>query len=261
MESHGVLLYCITDSINRDFSSIPSMDEKNRMYKIMYNDLSGIVSDVSLDEYGEENINKHGEDAVWLVEKAENFMKILIELNKDSVIIPMKFLTIFKSRERVNDILKEKYDDFKMGLQKLQGFEEWSIKIYCDKEYFKANCMGDIIRRFEEGIGGKPKGVSFMLRKKFDSELDEKVQSRIMNTSNDLIDEVKAFCKDIRSSRLLGKELTGRNEGMFINCSIMLDKKGKREVQNLIDNTMGEFKKQGFIIDFTGPWPPYNFCS
>lgn len=260
MESSGVLLYCVAGRDAGCLSVIPSIDEECNLYKVEYRDINGIVSDVSFEEYGEENLKIHGEDVGWLTGKAEKFMNTISAINYKTTIIPMKFLTIFNSTGRVLETLKDKYEDFEKKLKELRNKREWSVKIYCDHKTYKSNCMEEEIEEFEKSLKGKPKGMSYLLRKKFESLMDDMVQEKILNTANSIAGEIEKGCFRMVSNKLLSRELTGRKEQMLLNCALLVCCEDEDSIVKQVDKIRERYKKQGFIIDCTGPWPPYSFC-
>lgn len=261
MVSDGVLLYCISNTFDVKLSGIAGMDGCSRLYAIEYKNLYAIVSNVSLEEYGQENIKAKGEDVKWITEKAQIFMNIILSINETSNIIPMKFLTIFNTEERVQEIIEENHEDFTRNFEKLVGSEELSLKIYCNDKVFKDNSMKEEIDKFEKSLMGKAKGAAFFLRKKFDSELNNKVQSKICTLANSMVNGAQEFAIDMKSNKLLAKELTGIDLGMILNCAFLVNSKDKENFIDYIKALQTKYEQEGFLIEYSGPWPPYNFIN
>lgn len=261
MENKGILVYCITDKCDDSINEIVGMDGINKLYYIMSNDLYAITSDVDLEEYGEDSMAEKSEDVEWLKEKATIFMDIILKTSVTSSIIPMKFLTIFTSCDRVKSIINDNLDQFLHNFEIIKNREELSVKIYCDDKVYKENIMGDEIRKFEQTLVGKPKGAAFFLKKKFEGELDDKISNRICDAANSFANKISNYAVEMKSNKTLAKEISGVDIPMILNCAYLVDRDQKEKMSTRIDELTEEYEKDGFRIEFSGPWPPYNFCE
>ena len=257
----GILLYCITNDLNKGIFDISGMDGKGKLYGIESAGLYAVVGDVALEEYGEEAMAEKGEDVEWLKEKAVMFMNIILKLHTLSDIIPMKFLTIFTSLERVKNVINENLEIFLHNFEKIQNREELSVKIYCDAKKYKDKMMGAEIANFEKSLAGKPKGAAFFLKKKFDSELDDRVSSRICNIADSFTEGLKDFAAEMKSNKLLAKEITEIPTPMILNCAFLIDNEKQELFNEKIEELKNEYEDSGFMIDLSGPWPPFSFCE
>lgn len=261
MSEKGILVYSISNSFNASLLNEAGIDGEGRLYAIKSENLFAVVSDVGLDEYSEEAMAEKSEDIGWLKEKAQIFMNIMLKISGVSCIIPMKFLTIFTSEDRVKGMIGENYEQFTRNFDKIDGRSEVSVKIYCDGKLYKENIMGEEIKAFEKTLAGKPKGAAFFLKKKFEGELDDKLQNRICRKANDFSNELKMYAEDMKSNKILAKEITGVETPMVLNCAFLVDAKQKETLAAAVRKISDENVGSGFSLEFSGPWPPYSFCE
>lgn len=261
MDQKGILLYCITNMLDERICEISGMNKANQLYSIEHSGFYAIVSDVSLEEYGEEAMAEKAEDIDWLKEKAVVFMDIILKINSICSIIPMKFLTIFTTEDRVKNVISENHEQFLHNFNKIKDREELSLKIYCDDKKYKNKVMGEEIKKFEESLIGKPKGATFFLKKKFEGELDDKIQSRIYNVANQIADHINSLAVEMKTNKLLAKEITGITEQMILNCAFLIDSDKQTQISESIDELKGDYEDNGFMIELSGPWPPFSFCE
>ncbi len=257
----GILLYCIANKLNEDILGINGMDGNGKLYSIECCGLYAIVGDVSLEEYGEEAMADKGEDVEWLKEKAVMFMDIILKIHTLSNVIPMKFLTIFHSEERVKNIITENLELFIHSFERINNRDELSVKIYCDGKKYKDKVMGEEIDGFEKSLAGKPKGAAFFLKKKFDSELDDRINNRICSIANSFIESLNSFAVEMKSNKIIAKEITGISTPMRLNCAFLIDKEKQEQFASKIDELKSQNKENGFMIEMSGPWPPFSFCE
>jgi hypothetical protein len=261
MENKGILVYCIANQYDESLKELAGMDENGRLYAVGSRGLFAIVSDVSLLEYDDENMTEKGEDIEWLKEKAQRFMDIILKINVTTSIIPMKFLTIFTSEDRVRGVLDDNFEKFTGTFEKINGCEELNVKVYCDDKLYKEKMMGEEIKAFDASLAGKPKGAAFFLKKKFEGELDDKLQDKIYKIANGFAEELGRSCVEMKSNKVLAKEITGVAAPMVLNCAFLVNATQKEELSATGDRLTQEYAGSGFSFDFSGPWPPYSFCE
>lgn len=190
----GLYLYCVRKRINTPFPfSTKGIDETLEVFTLPYQELEAVVSKISLEDFDSEAIQtKAQEDLKWIKEKAVIHEKVIEEaMRKDEEIlslIPMKFGTIFKEEKALKETLHKHYEQFTATLEKLEGKQEWGVKIYLtDKEKFEQVIKekSAVIREKEKEIASLPEGMAYfmegelkeLLTKEKDREIRE-VQKR-----------------------------------------------------------------------------------
>jgi len=48
---------------------------------------------------------------------------------------------------------------------------------------------------------------------------------------------------------------------MVLNAAFLLNKKRIKEFDSIVAYLKTKYAHKGLEFDWTGPWPPYNFCS
>ena len=263
MENTGILVYCITEEFNGFDGQLPAiegLDGGSPLYAVTAGGLSAVVSDVPLEEYGGEKMAENGENIEWLKEKAARFMEIVMEVMARTSVIPMKFLTIFLTEDRVVESLEAHRADFSEAFGRISGRDEYSVKIYCDESAYKEATLAEEVRNFEDSLAGKPKGAAFFLKKKFETELDEKLRGRICGLTNGFAEALSALASDMKINKNLAKEMTGVAIPMVLNCAFLVGAGQREAFAGEIEKIRNRYGKSGFLIELSGPWPPYSFC-
>jgi hypothetical protein len=261
MENKGILVYCIAERFDESLTGTDGMDGAGRLYSVCEKGLFAVSSDVSLDEYGEESMTEKGMDINWLKEKAQIFMDIILKINGTCSIIPMKFLTIFTSEERVRGVIDDNLEQFTRNFIKIKNRVELSVKVYCDSKRFKEAKMGEAVTAFEATLAGKPKGAAFFLKKKFETEMDGRIQDKICETANGFADKLAQFSAKTRLNKILAKEISGVDIPMILNCAFLVDTRQQDEFADAVSELGAQYRDSGFYVERSGPWPPYSFCD
>ena len=204
-------------------------------------------------------MSEKSEDIEWIKQKAEIFMDIMLGISEYASIIPMKFLTIFSSEERVKEAGRENYEQIKTKLNRIKGKTEMSVKFYCDEKTFKQTAMQEEISAFEKSLAGKPQGAAYFLRKKFESEMSERIQKSICKAADSMAGEMKSLAADMQINKNLAREITGIDVPMVLNCAFLIDANDREAFDNRAKELSDQYKATGFLVECSGPWPVYSF--
>jgi len=222
--------------------------------------LGAVVSRVPLSQFGETVLEKNLQDLCWLEEQVRLHQELLRQIMQEDTVIPMKFGIIFRSEERISEILQERREHFQEILKLLAGRGEWGVKGYYRREkmhqYLSSRGAAP-----ECGQGGAGMGKAYLLRKK----LEEGLESRAADYSRQIGEEAYARLK-VHSvaatlNKLLSRNVTGREEELFLNAAFLVAGNSHRSFRHTVENFNTEFGSQGIFLEVSGPWPPYSFVD
>lgn len=263
----GLYLYGICSSIKIKRLATKNIGKgigEGKAFPTPYKDIEAIVSEVSLEEFGSEEIQKRAaEDLEWIKEKALMHEKVIETAMKNfgGLIIPMKFGTIFKDRKTLNGSLKKDYLMFKGLLKSLEGKEERSVKIYCKSELFENEIKkkSSTIRSKLEEIKSLSAGRQYFLEGEINEMAKKEARNFINNCLSLFLGKLKGLAEELKENKILGKELTQRKDPMIFNGAFLVKKEKVDGFQGEIQKLRAEYEKIGFIFESSGPWSPYNF--
>jgi len=261
----GFYLYCIREKTNSNFPA--KGIDGGVVFAIPYQDLEAIVSHVSLDKFGSEEIQKKAqEDLKWIKEKAQIHEYIIEQAMRAGPnlisVIPMKFGTIFKAEESLKESLSSHYEQFRNSLEKLKGKQEWGIKVYFKEDIFRKNIedKNETILAKKKEIKSMPKGIAFFAQK----QIDEIVNQERGKELDGIIEEIYkclgqlAFSKN--KDKLLEKGFTGKIEEMVLNAFYLIEEKELAQFQEKVEEIKGKYNSKGIEVGMNGPWPSYHFA-
>lgn len=266
--SNFYYLYCLKDKHLAKFS-LKGMDKK-RVYTLGYKNIEAVLTEVNSKEFESQKVKaKLEKDLKWTEEKVRNHQAVIEEAMKGSTVIPLKFLTLYKTKEKIKQILEEKYNEFQELLGKLKDKEEWGLKIYVvDKEK-----LAEAIKKEDEElikmgkeIIGKPEGVKYFFEKKIEEKIKEKLDEQLDDYTKDIFDTLSHFSKEKPVvNKILPAELTAKNKElpqkeMIFNVSYLIPKEKVDEFQKTVERIHHHiYFPKGLWLECSGPWPPYSF--
>jgi len=266
----GLYLYCIRKRIDTPSSfSAKGIDEKHVVTTIAFQELEAVVSDVSLEEFASEEIQKKAqEDLKWIKEKAIAHEKVIEEAMRrnDKVLslIPMRFGAIFKDLTSLEEALKKDYSKIKEVLERIRGRQEWSVKAYLkDKKIFEQviKNKNKAIKEKEKEIASLPEGMAYFMEEELKEVISKEIERELNNITEFFFESLSKQAVSSVKSKILEKELTGRREPMVLNAAYLVPEEKIEDFKKELENLNQKIQAKGFCIEYSGPWPAYNFTS
>jgi len=253
-------LYCVTKikPCRADFKEIGI-----KIYPIYFQGIYAVVGKVSSREFSEDNLKKNLADMEWVEKKVRQHERVIEEIMKEATTLPFKFATVFRAEKNVQELLDLHNDRFKKIISDIEGKEEWGLKVYCDVKKFKEAIVkeDEKVKEIDREISSAGKGKAYLLKKKKDGFIDNILDKRISECTQDSFDRLKRQSEDVKINKLLSKEVTQKEERMVLNAAFLIQKKGIKEFDNILAYLKTKYGDKGLEFNWTGPWPPYNFCS
>ncbi len=72
-------------------------------------------------------------------------------------------------------------------------------------------------------------------------------------------EDFKKQAIDSVKNKILGKELTGRQEPMVLNVAYLIPEEKIKDFKKEAQRLNQEIQANGFSLEYSGPWPAYNF--
>ena len=197
-----------------------------RVYLVTSGGVSAVVSDVPLEEFGEETIERNLARIEWIAATAQAHQQVLAAVSGAGAILPMRLCTIYRDRDRVREMLEEHQDKFAAALARLDGKDEWGVKLYSDPETLRAKAieLSEEVRSFSSQIEGKSPGAAYFLKKRLE-------------------------------------EMTGSEMERIQDAAYLVTREGTQQFREELDAIRREGDGRGFTYELSGPWPPYNFAA
>jgi len=220
----------------------------SRLDVVGHRGLEAVVSDVDLDEYGEEPLRRNLERLEWLEEVARIHDSVIHAVNALGPTAPLRLATICLDDEGVRRRLDEWRFALQQILDRVEGRSEWSVKVFAPERSEPA-AVGST-----SGLGG----AEYLRRKRAATEeraAAEEVAARVGDEVHDALSSAS-----VASRRLHPQDprLTGRAGAMLLNGAYLVDADGGEAFESLV-GVLAE-SNPSVEISCVGPWPPYSFA-
>ncbi|MEW5767354.1 MAG: GvpL/GvpF family gas vesicle protein [bacterium] len=264
----GLYLYCIRERLEPPFPfSAKGIDERQEVFTIACHELEAVVSKVSLKEFDSETIQiKAREDLNWIKEKVVIHEKVIEEAMRrdDNILslIPMRFGTIFKEKARLEESLNKDYSKIKEVLDRIRGKQEWGVKVYlADRERVErvVKEKNEAIKGKEREVASLPEGMAYFMEEELREVISREVDNELNNMAEAFFKGLKKKAVASVKNKILGKELTGKREPMILNAAYLISEEKIEGFKKKASDLNQRMQDQGCYLEFSGPWPAYNF--
>ncbi len=251
--AEGRYVYCIAGNSKTTCLGKIGVEE-NEVYTIPYQDISAVVHNCPAEPYKSEDkelVKK------WVITHEEVIEAVQEKLG---TVLPLGFDTIIKAdeaedaQEKVKDWLKEDYQKLKEKLNKVKGKAEYAVQISWDAKVITKKLIekDNELKKLDQEIKSKPKGVAYMYKQKLEKLLRNKLGEEANKCFKNFYDKIKGCVDEIKVEKLKKEE---EPRQMLMSLSCLKDKVNK----TLGDELEKISNMEGFFVEFTGPWPPYSF--
>ena len=222
--------------------------------------LGALVRDVAMEEFGEDALKDRMKDPQWLEQHIWQHARVLEVAMRFGTVIPMKLLTIFRTEDRLLKSLLALDGTLRDLCGKLQGKEEWGVKVFCDLQCIQAavEAQRDRTSQLNAQLAGKPSGTAYLIRKQ--SEESARRESSLL-----LAVHLESISRRISSMAYETKfnPVTQESSGcqMVLNASLLIDKTSISSLANGVNALRQEYLPRGFEFERVGPFPPYSFSE
>lgn len=266
-EKKAFYLYCIREKSTAKLC-IKGIDSCKSVFTLPYRDLEAVVSEVPLEEFDSQEIKqKAQEDLNWIKAKALIHEAVIeaamLSNGKIMPVIPLSFGAIFNNRARIQQTIKKNYSKFEKILVDLRGKQEWGVKIYLESRQAledKVKTGNEAVRARVKELQTMPKGAAYFFEKQINETIDSEVNSTIETYMQDIFVELKHHSENGLKGKILEKELTGKLDPMVLNAFYLVQEDRIENFRSEIKRLSAEIGSRGFRLEYSGPWPPYNFA-
>jgi len=149
------------------------------------------------------------------------------------------------------------------NFQHIEGKEEWAVKIYCDRKALSEQIdeLSEEAAALEKQIMASSPGKAFLLRRKKADLTVNEMDRLCKNYGQEFYDRLRNLSVATSLNNLLPTEFTGRKETMILNAAFLVNKGNVADFLHTVDILNKRNDNSGFIIEATGPWPPFSFIS
>lgn len=224
-------------------------------------DVAAVVSDVPESIYGEEALNGRLDDLSWVGNRGVAHERVLDWFADQTPIIPLSLFSLHSDEERLKARVAAQAGDYGRLLEALSGKKQWGIRLWRNDEEAREGVdrVSPSLMALSEQIEAAPRGRRFLLEKKRETMRAEELRM----ASQRLAHEIYAALGEIAvAARRIppGPGVQGERP-LLLDGAFLVEDSRFADFQAAVNEQAARLVDSGFVLEFTGPWPPYHFSD
>ncbi len=214
--------------------------------------LGVLVSEVDLEDFGEEGLKRNLEDLAWLESVALAHDDVARFCADRGPTAPLRLATVFLGEESLRAQLAEWHEQAERALDRIEGRTEWSVKAFADTEAREAAAPADA----GSGVGT---GRAYLMQRRAATQQRERAAQEDAAIAEDLHAVLESMAAASRRLPPQDKRLSDYSGVMILNGTYLVDS-GRVEEFLATVTELGQ-RHDHVRLEMGGPWPPYSFAS
>jgi hypothetical protein len=186
--------------------------------------------------------------------RAQEHERVLQAVLESGPVIPMRFGTVYPSRDAVLETLHAHYPAIDAALEAVDGKAEWGLTVTSKRNQRDLAPSGMGSRR-----GGEATGRAYLNRREAEKVAAEQAASERREVATHLhraIEEAAAGSVVHPARRAIAPD---RDTDILLRASYLVDNAVSEQFKAAIVDALETAGDLGITGELTGPWPPYNF--
>lgn len=230
--------------------------EDRQVYTVAHHDLCAVVHTCPAQPY------QSGDSAVVAAWVLAHSRVVEAAWKRWGTTLPITFNTIIKGEEgtsadeNLKAWLRTEYDSLRAKLEALQGKAEYGVQVFWDPVLIGRQVAESSpeIRRLEEEIRSKPRGIAYMYRQRLETTLKKEIETRAEAACRELYARLRRCVDQLRVEKTK-KAQEGRQ--MLVNFSCLVSEAKYPDLEAELEKVSS---MDGFSVRLAGPLAPYSFC-
>jgi hypothetical protein len=219
--------------------------------------IGAIVSSVSADEYAESTLRERLADVDWLAPRVRAHEAVLRAAAEKGPVLPLRFCVLFRDETRVRALLTEHGAAVADELRRLDGKEEWSVKVHLDRASLElTGSDAEVGAALRAEVAASSPGRAHFARRRLE-RLESEAKTR---RAHELAEEVHLALSELAEESIRKSAGVVATEGAppRVLCAVFLVAESRSEEFAREIDRIGE--QPGVQVECTGPWPPFHFA-
>jgi hypothetical protein len=225
--------------------------------------LTALVSHVPAAQFAAEPLRENLNEMAWLEAVARAHENVLGAAFASATIVPLRLCTIYASSESVRWMLEDERDALEAALARLEGREEWGVKLLVDPELLAdaARAASPQAAEFAEEAEDRSAGGAYIMRRRLERHVREQADALASELAAQVHARLQDWALDAVSRPAQNRDLSGHEGEMLLNGAYLVEEGRAEELRALAGELESHHRDVGARLELTGPWPPFNFVG
>lgn len=219
-----------------------------------------MLSEVDSEEFSGPGARERLENLSWIGPRALRHEEVIVAAMRASMVLPVRFGTIFSSLEALALPLKKHEDGISRFFAETAGKSEWLLKGYVNREQARTGALALRLTEEENQLAGLTPGKRYLLEQKIKKTVDKEMASWLRQTAEQVLQPIREASWPYRAGRLVGRDVTGGEEEPFFNNALLVPDGAVEILRQMTGEWNALYGTRGLFFGLSGPWPLYHFA-
>ncbi len=261
----GFYVYCIRPKLAKALPvKTHGVEFAKSITVFPFKDLEAIVGELDPSKFDAEMIkNKLLDDPKWAEENIRCHHEVVSRAFQTSVVVPMKFGTMYKNKKSLDEMLAKYYRKFTSVIPMLKDKKEWGVKAHLDHKKFIEGLKkkSKEIQKLEKGRTSAPEGMRWYAERKIDEIVADESEKEIEKELQYLVEKLEKHVEKVQLNEAFSKNTQELGREMIMNAACLVKNDALQGLRDLFRKLAKGEAQKGVVLELTGPWPPYNFVE
>ena len=239
----------------------PAGIDDARVELIAERDVAALVGCVDATTYGL-GVDDRIADVAWLAPRATAHDAVLTWASDNGAVIPLPLFSLFRSRDAVQSMLKDRHDGLASTLNRVARGREFGVRLFRVDEELRRSLseLSPTVAALEAEVVAAPSpGQGYLLGRKLDAAKKDELRRVAASVATSAYDDLAA--RSLAATQDPLPQATAEQTGAAIlNAAFLVAPDRIDEFRGVVTELVRRHQTRGFRIEFTGPWPPYHFA-
>jgi hypothetical protein len=255
----ALYLFCFADSRSVGDLQGTGIDGDETLFKKDFLDVTAIGCMTPLDLFTGPPAEQRLQDLNWVAPKAVRHSEIIVNVMRQSPVLPARFGTLFSSEEKLLRTLERNHKAISSFLETVRGKDEWSVKCMLSREEAKRELIAKEISDFAQELAALPPGKRYFVQRQKQAELEKGLISRVREICSQVLDTLTPKADSALRRKIVHTVEAGAIETVA-NWAFLVKRDDLPEFNSVITQANKDNNRYGLFFSSSGPWPPYSFC-
>jgi len=223
--------------------------------------IAALVSRLDAATYGD-GLDDRVADVAWIAPRATAHDSVLTWASDVGAVVPLPILSLFRTKTAVSSMLAARRDELVALLDHVARGREFGVRIFrIDDELRHAlgSLSASVATLEAEVARATSPGQGYLLGRKLEQARKDELRRVAAEVAASVYDDLAS--RSIESTQDPLPAPTAEQTGAAVlNAAFLVAHDHVDEFRAVVTDFVRAHERQGFRIEFTGPWPPYHFA-
>ena len=222
-----------------------------------------LVSRLPESDYGADAVARNSADVSWLSPRAMAHDRVLTWAQEHGGVIPFPMFSLFTSDGALGASLRERANALRHAFERVRDADEFGVRVHR-----RDAVMLRSIDQLDPAIGAlrgeadaASPGQRYLLDRKIAEQSKTAVRTAGQRIAREILERLTRHARQALSRPLVPDPERASEATMILNGAFLVDRGATTAFRAAVADCIRAWEDTGITLEFTGPWPPYNFVG